>query len=596
MHCGSALSCRPRRRPSRPTLPSRSHRATVSAPGRAGCRAAPQPSRGCSRAMVDAVPLPGTRPPGARSAGQQSNAGAGHGEAQAGAGGIQRPHRRDEISHRQRQRLGRSESRSTLRPSEFPFPVRRRSRLLNGSVAVSYALDLFGANRRLIEGLNAQAEYQKWQLQGARLMLAGNVVSAAIRQAQLRSQIDITRQMLALQEQQRQHHRAALCRWRSLRIRHQQPAHRGRADAGVIPPLEQQLDVVNHQLAVLIGKTPAEAHIESHQPRQPAASPGAAAESAIVAGAAASRHSCGRSVAASGQCQCRRSDRQPLSANCAFRKRRRNRNQLHQRRRCLECRGITGAAHLQRRRVASGKAQGSRSLRRSRQRLYSKRCCRLSAKSQTRCAPSSTTRKLCRREPKRPRRPKHLPDRIATLHRRRHQPTRAARCPAPALADRAGSGHLRVEPLLRLRLAVSSVGWRMVERRAIHSVGRQSSGAGAVAHSIEIPNRPIVDFFGQRNNLISPAFAAHTINRVGRKPTSRRVVAAPGMGSGLAGASEQHQQARARVGSGGGSRSARGPVCCFLVTTPREGAICKLLIIIKVVILVELVGIEVSTL
>ena len=30
-----------------------------------------------------------------------------------------------------------------------------------------------------------------------------------------------------------------------------------------IPPLEQQLDVVNHQLAVLIGKTPAEAHIEA---------------------------------------------------------------------------------------------------------------------------------------------------------------------------------------------------------------------------------------------------------------------------------------------------------------------------------------------
>ena len=37
---------------------------------------------------------------------------------------------------------------------------------------------------------------------GARLMLAGNVVSAAIRQAQLRSQIDLTRQMLELQEQQ----------------------------------------------------------------------------------------------------------------------------------------------------------------------------------------------------------------------------------------------------------------------------------------------------------------------------------------------------------------------------------------------------------
>ena len=30
-----------------------------------------------------------------------------------------------------------------------------------------------------------------------------------------------------------------------------------------LPPLEQQLDVINHQLAVLMGKTPAEAHVEA---------------------------------------------------------------------------------------------------------------------------------------------------------------------------------------------------------------------------------------------------------------------------------------------------------------------------------------------
>src|SRR5436190_4140772 len=72
--------------------------------------------------------------------------------------------------------------------------------LLNGSVAISYALDLFGKNRRLIEGLNAQADYQAWQVHAARLMLAGNVVSAGIRQAQLRSQLDIALRMVASQE------------------------------------------------------------------------------------------------------------------------------------------------------------------------------------------------------------------------------------------------------------------------------------------------------------------------------------------------------------------------------------------------------------
>jgi NodT family efflux transporter outer membrane factor (OMF) lipoprotein len=131
--------------------------------------------------------------------------------------------------------------------------------LLNGSVDVSYALDFFGANRRLIEGLNAQVVYQKWEIQGARLMLAGNVVSSAIRQAQLRSQIEVTHRMLSLQEG-------------TLRITEQSHQAGGVSEYDVrsqrtalaqmrasLPPLEEQLDLVNHQLAVLMGKSPSEA-------------------------------------------------------------------------------------------------------------------------------------------------------------------------------------------------------------------------------------------------------------------------------------------------------------------------------------------------
>jgi NodT family efflux transporter outer membrane factor (OMF) lipoprotein len=144
-----------------------------------------------------------------------------------------------------------------------PFPSPPPFSLLNGSVAVSYALDLFGANRRLIEGLNAQVAYQNWQLEGARLMLAGNVVSAGIRQAQLRSQIELTRQMLALQEQ-------------SLAIAEKRYQAGGASEYDVdsqrslvaqtratLPSMEQQLDVTDHQLAVLMGKTPAEVQVET---------------------------------------------------------------------------------------------------------------------------------------------------------------------------------------------------------------------------------------------------------------------------------------------------------------------------------------------
>jgi NodT family efflux transporter outer membrane factor (OMF) lipoprotein len=144
-----------------------------------------------------------------------------------------------------------------------PFPSPPPFNLLNGSVAVSYALDVLGGNRRLVESLNAQVEYQDWELRAARLMLAGNVVSAAIRQAQLGAQTDLTRQMLFLQEQQ-------------LTITEQRVQAGGLAHYAInqqrtlveqtraaIPPLDQQLDIVNHQLAVLMGQSPAEAHIES---------------------------------------------------------------------------------------------------------------------------------------------------------------------------------------------------------------------------------------------------------------------------------------------------------------------------------------------
>jgi len=143
-----------------------------------------------------------------------------------------------------------------------PFPSPPPFGLLNGSVAVSYALDIFGANRRLIESLNAQVEYENWQLQGARLMLAGNVVSAAIRQAELRAQIDLTHQMLTLQEQELSiiEHRVEAGGLAAYNISQQRTlVEQTRA---LIPPLEQQLDVANHQLAVLVGKPPSEAHIE----------------------------------------------------------------------------------------------------------------------------------------------------------------------------------------------------------------------------------------------------------------------------------------------------------------------------------------------
>jgi NodT family efflux transporter outer membrane factor (OMF) lipoprotein len=66
-------------------------------------------------------------------------------------------------------------------------------------LTLSYNLDLWGANRRQIESLDALAEAQCFQLEGAYLSLASNVAAAAILEASLRAQIESTERIIAAQ-------------------------------------------------------------------------------------------------------------------------------------------------------------------------------------------------------------------------------------------------------------------------------------------------------------------------------------------------------------------------------------------------------------
>jgi NodT family efflux transporter outer membrane factor (OMF) lipoprotein len=65
-----------------------------------------------------------------------------------------------------------------------------------GQLNVSYTLDAFGGIRRQIEQLNAQAEYQRFQLEATDLTLAANVIDAAITEASLQAQIDTTHDII----------------------------------------------------------------------------------------------------------------------------------------------------------------------------------------------------------------------------------------------------------------------------------------------------------------------------------------------------------------------------------------------------------------
>ena len=73
--------------------------------------------------------------------------------------------------------------------------------LFTAGLSITYALDIWGGNRRQIESLEALAEAQCFQLEGAYLSLASNVVAAAILEASLRAQVDATRRIIAAQRE-----------------------------------------------------------------------------------------------------------------------------------------------------------------------------------------------------------------------------------------------------------------------------------------------------------------------------------------------------------------------------------------------------------
>ncbi|WP_233808327.1 efflux transporter outer membrane subunit [Paraburkholderia sp. HP33-1] len=130
--------------------------------------------------------------------------------------------------------------------------------LYSAQVTVSYTLDLFGANRRALEAVAAQVDYQQYELEAARLTLAGNVVTAAIRRASLARQIALTEALLANQMQQLDitEHRYRAGGISEVDLLSQRTlVQQTRA---TLPPLRTQLAQTDHQLAIYLGRAPAE--------------------------------------------------------------------------------------------------------------------------------------------------------------------------------------------------------------------------------------------------------------------------------------------------------------------------------------------------
>ena len=125
------------------------------------------------------------------------------------------------------------------------------------SATVSYALDVFGGERRAVEGLQAQVDVQRATVLGTYLTLTGNIVNTMIAQAAYREQIKTTEQIIGLQKEQigitETQARAGTVPYANVLSLRSQLA----SFEALLPPLKQKLSQAEHLLATLVGRAPA---------------------------------------------------------------------------------------------------------------------------------------------------------------------------------------------------------------------------------------------------------------------------------------------------------------------------------------------------
>ncbi len=126
------------------------------------------------------------------------------------------------------------------------------------SGTVSYALDVFGGERRAVEGLGAQVDFQHAAVLAAYITLSGNAVNAMIARAGYQEQIRATEEIISFQRDQLKiteaQAQAGLVPYANLLSLQSQVA----ALEATLPPLRQKLNQTEHLLATLAGRTPAE--------------------------------------------------------------------------------------------------------------------------------------------------------------------------------------------------------------------------------------------------------------------------------------------------------------------------------------------------
>lgn len=168
------------------------------------------------------------------------------------AGGVLLP-QVDARASAGRQRFSPAAIGSPLPPVEFE--------LYNASVNIGYNLDFTGAARRGLEAVQAETDFQRFQLQAAHIALTANVVTTAIREAALRARLQAMRAVLSdgekiLDLMERQAALGGAARSDVLSQRAEVAQTRA-----LLPSIEKELARTQHLLAVYLGEFPGEARL-----------------------------------------------------------------------------------------------------------------------------------------------------------------------------------------------------------------------------------------------------------------------------------------------------------------------------------------------
>jgi NodT family efflux transporter outer membrane factor (OMF) lipoprotein len=132
-------------------------------------------------------------------------------------------------------------------------------------LSVGFVPDAFGANRRQVESLTAQAEAQRFALEATYITLASNVVAAAIQEASLRAQIEAVGKIIEADQKSLQILRDQFRLGFAMRVDvAAQEAALAQAKA-TLPPLQKQFEQTRDLIRALVGRLPNDDVLETFE-------------------------------------------------------------------------------------------------------------------------------------------------------------------------------------------------------------------------------------------------------------------------------------------------------------------------------------------